>query len=232
MEYSLAYDLSSPPPQPCSERDMKQNNRIKEIRMKRGWSQKKLAMIMGISQGQVNKLENSNQELKASHMLAYSKALGVAPIDILPRTMLNASQHQQTSEAEAETWTPEPAKNDNKNHDNRTNRPKNAVRHDMIAASLADNPRRSAWVLRSQALDITGHKAGDIVVVDADRKPSVGDIVCAQLLGRDNAKTVFRIYQPPYLVTASTNPRLREPQLIDPSRVTIMGTVTETLRFS
>jgi len=42
--------------------------------------------------------------------------------------------------------------------------------------------------------------------------------------------TVFRIYEPPYLIAATTLSHYRRPLLVDNDRVTITGVVTDLIR--
>ena len=67
---------------------------------------------------------------------------------------------------------------------------------------------------------------GDIVIVDLDRKPARGDVVCAQVheSGRGEPETVMRIYQPPVLLAATFDPQQRLFWVDDP-RVKIEGVV-------
>lgn len=73
---------------------------------------------------------------------------------------------------------------------------------------------------------------GDVVVVDLAATPTRGDVVCAQVYRwhEGKAETVFRIFEPPYLVAASAAPALRMPLVVDNDRVMIKGVVTHSLR--
>jgi hypothetical protein len=56
--------------------------------------------------------------------------------------------------------------------------------------------------------------------------------VCAQLYrwSEGRADTVFRLYEPPYLVAMTRDAELRKPALVDNDRVIIKGVVILTLR--
>lgn len=91
------------------------------------------------------------------------------------------------------------------------------------------------WVLRSQAVAAAGYVMGDVLIVALTKQPKTGDLVCAQLYGdHGTAETVFRIYEPPYLIAAPLDPsdarRLRRPLIVDGERVIIMGVVEASLR--
>ncbi len=236
MELSNKFSRLQPLATRHSSVHMKPNNRIEELRTARGWNQADLAKRARVSPSLISKLENQEQKLTTIHMEKFAKIFHVRPTDILARRLLEDSEIQtEISERGAEAWTPEPAGNDNKHGKNHDKPKKNTLNIDfkasMITALLDENPNRSAWVLRSQALNVDGYRPGDILIIDAEKKAKPGDIICAQLYNRGDANTVFRIYQPPYLIAATTKTNLREPRLIDPGRVKIMGTVTETIRF-
>jgi hypothetical protein len=88
------------------------------------------------------------------------------------------------------------------------------------------------WVLRSRALEAAGYMPQDILVVDLNARPQPGDIVCAQAYDwkSSNAETLFRIWEPPSLVTATYDPMLRKALVVDDHNVMIRGVVVASLR--
>lgn len=104
------------------------------------------------------------------------------------------------------------------------------------APSFADprpTPDRGVWRIHSRALDLSGYVPGDLVLADATVEPQPFDVVCAQVYNfeRGSAETVLRLYDPPYLVTHSSDPACyRKPLLVDNERVVIWGTVIRTVR--
>jgi hypothetical protein len=102
----------------------------------------------------------------------------------------------------------------------------------MVAQAIKDRPNAAPWVLKSRAIEAAGYLPGDILIADATVMPQAGDIVCAQVydLRAGTAETVFRLYEPPYLISASNESALRKPLPVDNERVIVMGTVTETFR--
>jgi lambda repressor-like predicted transcriptional regulator len=91
---------------------------------------------------------------------------------------------------------------------------------------------RDAWVIQSDALERSGLLPGDIVIVDLNIQPKARDIVCAQLYdwSRSKAETVFRLYEPPYLLTDSLRARPQKPVPVDGQDVVIRGVVDGLLR--
>lgn len=90
------------------------------------------------------------------------------------------------------------------------------------------------WELTSRTLELAGYLAGDVVIVDTTAQPRPGDVVCAQVYNnrQGTAETVFRIYEPPYLMTATVDPTVdRKPILIDGQNVAVMGTVVRLVRL-
>jgi hypothetical protein len=93
----------------------------------------------------------------------------------------------------------------------------------LIGTRQAADP----WTIRTRSLDRIGFLPGDIVIVDLGRRPEAGDVVCAQVYdwGRSDAETVMRLYEPPFLIAASLDERLRRPLVVDNARVIIKGVV-------
>ncbi|MDR3498926.1 MAG: hypothetical protein P4L72_06835 [Parvibaculum sp.] len=91
---------------------------------------------------------------------------------------------------------------------------------------LAAGSGKDWWLVKSRALDLEGYLPGDRVLVDLAEKPVPGDIVVAQVISeRGEPETVFRKFEPPFLITRSTLPDSGKPVLVDYDRVSIMGVV-------
>ncbi len=91
---------------------------------------------------------------------------------------------------------------------------------------------RDPWVIKSHALELSGIIPGDIVIVDMNLQPKPKDVVCAQLFdwSRRTAETVFRIYEPPYLLTNSLRIGTQKPIPVDGQDVVIRGVVDGLFR--
>jgi hypothetical protein len=87
------------------------------------------------------------------------------------------------------------------------------------------------WTLRGRALETIGYLPGDILLVDLNAPPRRGDVVCAQVYDFETmrAETIFRLYEPPYLVAASADRRLITPRLVD-ENVGLKGPVLFSFR--
>ncbi|MBR0871165.1 hypothetical protein JQ633_12405 [Bradyrhizobium tropiciagri] len=102
----------------------------------------------------------------------------------------------------------------------------------FLAQLAKDHPNATPWELRTRALEQAGYQPGDIVVVDPSVPHRAGDAVAAQVHDpRSGAmETVFRIFEAPYLMSASNDPSLRKPMLVDNDRVIVIGPITESIR--
>lgn len=78
------------------------------------------------------------------------------------------------------------------------------------AAELPAKPEHNVgrWRITNEVLNLEGFRPGDIVDFDLQARPQRGDIVVAQVYDQQQgtAETVLRQYQPPYLVTRSSDP--------------------------
>jgi hypothetical protein len=107
-----------------------------------------------------------------------------------------------------------------------------AVQDEDIDLIAADG--QAIWLVRTRAIEMAGYLPGDRIRVDSRVSPTVRDVVVAQVVGHglDPAETVIRIYDPPYLLTETSDPSARrKPLLVDNDRVAISGTVIKMIRF-
>lgn len=95
-------------------------------------------------------------------------------------------------------------------------------------------PTQGVWQLKTRVLELAGFLPGDLLVFDSAVKPEARDIVVAQVLSGGSppeAETVLRLYDPPYLLTETTDPAMkRKPLLVDNDRVGIWGVFVKMLR--
>lgn len=91
---------------------------------------------------------------------------------------------------------------------------------------------RDPWIMRSYVLELEGILPGDVMVVDLNSQPRPNDIVCAQLYDWSGTKTetVFRVFNPPYLMTHSLRAGRDKPAVVDGTNVIIKGVVENILR--
>lgn len=105
----------------------------------------------------------------------------------------------------------------------------------VVAAILRGRPHVDAWRLKTQALESAGYLPGDVVFVEqlaADQQARPQDAVCAQVVDYQHgaAETVWRVYDPPFLVAAANDRTAYKPILVDGDRVKIAGVIRESFR--
>jgi transcriptional regulator with XRE-family HTH domain len=89
------------------------------------------------------------------------------------------------------------------------------------------------WEIGNDTLEGIRLFRGDLLTVDNNAIAMPGDIVCAQKYDRANRgrpETIFRLYEPPFLLTGSMDPELRKPLAVDGQNVIVTGVVVA--RFS
>jgi hypothetical protein len=103
------------------------------------------------------------------------------------------------------------------------------------AAPLPDKAElnHGRWMLNSEVLNLEGFRPGDVLDFNMTLRPERGDIVVAQV--RDSklgtAQTVLRQYQPPFLITRSSDPVVdTAPLTVDDKDVYIMGVFEQMVR--
>lgn len=94
-----------------------------------------------------------------------------------------------------------------------------------IAAHKQGRPGVEPWIMKGWALDLLGIYPGDVLMIDQNRRPVAGKVVCVQItdLATGSAETVMRRYDPPYVVTHSAKLGPTKPEQVDDERVVIMG---------
>lgn len=114
--------------------------------------------------------------------------------------------------------------------------PYTAAQHDAlwaaVKAAIAGRPHMAPWTLRSRALDHAGFRPGDVLLVDLNGQARAGDVVCAQIYDwqTGSAETVFRVFEPPFLVALSSDETFLKPRLLDDESVSIRGVMELQLR--
>jgi hypothetical protein len=163
------------------------------------------------------------RKLNDPHDTAILSELSVARIAAhlgipAPNFLVDDDQRRGFSETEAALWQSEG--------------PDDPVA-DAIAAMTGRALHLVPWELKSQALLHEGYRPGDILIVDLNASPKPGDIVLVQLYdwrNRAGTETVFRLYEPPYLIASGPVEAAKKPRLIDTAEIGIKGVVQAMLR--
>lgn len=118
---------------------------------------------------------------------------------------------------------------------------------DVIQLEVDDNcpielkpktPEQIVFRLKTRAIEMPPYcyLPGDILLLDRSlTKPKAGKAVCAEIynLQDETRETVFRAWDPPYLMIATNDPKVpRTPIYVDGEKVAILGTVVRSLRIS
>lgn len=105
----------------------------------------------------------------------------------------------------------------------------------VVSAIMRGRTSMEAWRLKTMALEGVGYLPGDVLFVrflTEGEGPKPQDAVAATLVDHQHgsAETVWRVYDPPFLVGASNDRTAYKPVLVDGDRVRIVGVVEESYR--
>ena len=193
-----------------------QRQYIEDILTRTGWTQTELAKRAGLDPSTLSRFlvrPDSSHALRPSTLKRIAQVSGIPFDDKKPN---DAATSHGFAESEARLLS----------------EPLSTAVARAIAALGGGEPGTDSWVLHSRALELAGCRPNDILIVRLGETPLRGDIVCAQIYDWANhkAETVFRLFQPPYLVAASAEPALLAPIAIDGDKATIKGVVLHVLR--
>ncbi len=104
-----------------------------------------------------------------------------------------------------------------------------APQREALAALTAGRRGIETWSVLGNYLQAAGVQTGDVLLVDPHENPRAGDIVCAELHEQGARRTVFRVYEKPYLVAATFEAKSWMPIVVDDRNVIVRGVVTDRL---
>ena len=195
------------------------SERLKKIRLARGFTQAALAELVGCASQQIGKLEKGERKMDTNWIARLAPALNCRPEDLLPPSI---HDNAKPFRALAEDAVPYVANSEAE---------KTLLR--ILPLLYPGHNNAHLWQVTGRALECAGYLPEDIAIVDFDRtEPKTGDVVCAEVHDFQSgaAVTVLRIAEPPYLIADSNDHDYRKPELVDNERVKVMGTVVA--RFS
>jgi hypothetical protein len=100
-----------------------------------------------------------------------------------------------------------------------------------LFAGAPMTPTQGRWHVRTRLLELAGCLPGDDLLADSAVSPERDDIVVAREVTENGPEMILRVYDPPYLLTATIDrDERKKPLLVDHSRVSIWGTVVKVLR--
>lgn len=86
------------------------------------------------------------------------------------------------------------------------------------------------WEITTKELQGICIALGDVVLVDLNETPAPGDVVCAQIYDGPVTRTVFRLYEPPFLLTGSAMGNSRRPIIVDNTNAVVRGVVIAVIK--
>lgn len=100
-----------------------------------------------------------------------------------------------------------------------------------LAAMRSGRNGLDAWLVTSRKLEGLRIFEGDILMVDLNAEPRPGDVVCAQIYDwqHGGAQTVFRLYEPPFLLSGDMTGPARRPEAVDGRNIQVRGVVVARL---
>lgn len=176
-----------------------------------GWSWTKIARTAGVAPSTLTKAVKPDHPhaMSTTTLTKISRGTGVPmPPD------LGAPATEGFTETEAAPYIPEGRPDIDR----------------LLAEYTGDDANLVPWELATRALELAGYLPGDVVVLDMGATPRPGDIVCAQVydFAHDTARTIWRRFDPPYLIPATTDPGAQKPEQLD--RAKVKGVVVMSLR--
>lgn len=176
----------------------------------RGQSLTQLAREAGLDQSALTRFMNDDERGGTLDTLTIDAVMALTGADApFPR---HGGRGRALEESESEPYEPTP--------------------HEK--GMIGQSNQHLAWfVLKSRALEFEGFRPGDRMIVDLNARPEAGDIVCAQFYSWSNpalTQTVFRLYEPPALVTSGPIEQGRRLRLVDGENVIVKGVLRTMLR--
>lgn len=187
---------------------------IEAVLEHRNWRPSRLAKEAGVDHSTITKFLKDPLNVAQLNMLTVEKVArvgGIPPYQTMPVPLTRG-----LAESEAEPFKEELG---------------DAAIARAIHGAKAGRNGVDPWIMHSRALEHAGYLPGDILMVDQNAEPQDGDAVCAKVYDKTGrAETVMRLYEKPFLTSATTDRALLRPLLIDGDRVQVQGVVICSFR--
>lgn len=189
---------------------------VNHVLQRTGWTQSELAARAGLDPSTLSRFLSGTREGHALRPRSLNKIETVSGIGFDSGDATEAAPQQGFGESEATPLLVEAQ----------------STMALVIQSLSRQQPNIDPWILRSRALEGAGYRPGDVLMVALGETPLSGDVVCAQVYdwSSGGAETVFRIFEPPYLVAASSDPKYLRPHVVDDAKVHIKGVVIHAVR--
>ena len=198
---------------------------FKKKQKERGVTADQIADIMGRSRTSVSNIYSGNQKMSLEWAQAFAQALDTPIDEILSHAgaLPQAAAKQVTSgfsEGDAAPFSGPPGATQRAS--------------DRASTFGGEKPGIDVWTVRTEALTLNGIMPGDQILVDSNmsERARAGDFVIAQDYNwqTGTAVTLLRRFEPPVLVSASSNPDLQRVHVVDGRNLVIRGVVTAIWR--
>ena len=197
---------------------------FKQQQKKAGVTADEIAQKMGRTRANVSHILTGRQRMSLDWAKAFAEALQVPLATVLEKAGV-------TDAPTAQAFTPGFADSDAAPF---VHGPGMAEGHQTrsIAQVMGERPGVDVWRVKSRAMALAGLLEGDFMLVDthAAERVRAGDVVVAQVYGRNGANTVLRRFEPPVLVAASADPADGRVFVVDGQNVVIRGKVVASWR--
>lgn len=193
--------------------------KLKTLMEKHGVSQTALARILGRDKAVVTNLYQGRRQLKADEAMRIARHLGVPVAEVL-----GAEAAAGLAEPSLIPFHHEPAKARACPH---------VVRRDgkyYYEEPSQVSGKAYALEVRDDSLNLAGFLPGDIVFSELDRRVKKGDVAVTQHYEKQDAQTLLRIYEPPYLRPHSTSAAFK-PLHLEEDDVRVVSPVIRLVRW-
>ncbi len=195
---------------------------LKQLLARHGISQTDLAHILGRDKAVITNLFQGKRRLKADEAMVIARRIGVPVAQIL------GIQEQRGGLNEPPLLIPF-------QHEPQSGKKlANVVKKEgkfylEIEESKGYSPKAYALEARDDSMNLSGILPGDIVISELDRACKRGQIVVAQHYQGRGAKTILRLYEPPFLMPHSTTASFK-PIHLDKEEARVISPVVKLIR--
>lgn len=193
-----------------------QRGYVLKVLERTGWNQTELAKRAGLDPSTLSRFLTAAPGTQALRVSTINRIAQVSGIALQGGSPLAAAPAEGMAEPEALPLT---------------------TGHATLAVAMLEILRAGsgpvdAWQLQSRSLELAGYRAGDVLFVRLGAPPLKGDVVCAQVYDwlSNRTETVFRLFEPPYLIAATADVSLLRPLTLEDEKVVVKGVVLHTLR--
>lgn len=191
------------------------SSQIELVRKRRGLSRQAVADRVGTSMQTIYRLERGEQRVTTDWLERLAGAL-----DVEPAELLGDAPESLQSPAKPQVAAPSRSKDDELDWDR------------VTETVLPNVEMRDTFTMQGDALEHLNIMDGDHLIIERKARPAPGDVVVIEHFGvAPTPQKLARVYDPPFLISYSTDPKARKPILIESAQVRILGIVRAVMRL-